>query len=77
MTPPYTLFSKEINYDGGMVTGFLRNKSDPNPEPFPPGTRIIVPASDETPEQKGTIKATVRTNGATFITSSSASTIKV
>ena len=42
-TPPATLFSKEILYDGGMVAILLRNKNNPSPEPFPPGIHITLP----------------------------------
>ena len=76
-TPPSTLFSKEKKYDGGMVSGLLRKKSDPSPEPFPTGTRITAPTSDETPDHKGTIEAIVCANDITSFIPSSASTLNV
>ena len=55
---PVTSFPKSIRYDGGLTCGLLRNKSDPTPEPFPPGMHVHVQLSDdlESPPQKGTIQ---------------------
>ena len=33
-------FSRCIKYDGVIILVLYRNKRDPTPEPFPPGTRI-------------------------------------
>jgi hypothetical protein len=52
---PITSFPKSLSYDGGLTCGLLRNRSDPTPEPFPPGMRVLVIASDES-STKGTIQ---------------------
>ncbi|KAL7525881.1 hypothetical protein ACHAXR_001202, partial [Thalassiosira sp. AJA248-18] len=39
---PVTNFPKSIKFDGGLTCGLLRNKTDPVPEPFPPGTRVTI-----------------------------------
>ena len=37
---PIANFPKSISFDGGLTCGLLRNRTDPVPEPFPPGTRV-------------------------------------
>eukprot|EP00956_Cyclotella_meneghiniana_P035945 scaffold119809_cov102-Cyclotella_meneghiniana.AAC.2 len=39
---PITCFPKSIRFDGGLTCGLVRNKTDPAPEPFPPGTRVTI-----------------------------------
>ncbi|KAL7529373.1 hypothetical protein ACHAXR_004647, partial [Thalassiosira sp. AJA248-18] len=39
---PITNFPKSIKFDGGLTCGLLRDKTDPVPEPFPPGTRVTI-----------------------------------
>jgi hypothetical protein len=39
---PITCFPKSIRFDGGLTCGLVRNKTDPAPEPFPPGTRVSI-----------------------------------
>ncbi|KAL7549847.1 hypothetical protein ACHAWF_013106, partial [Thalassiosira exigua] len=39
---PATTFPTSIRYDGGLTCGLFRNRTDPVPEPFPPGTRVNV-----------------------------------
>jgi hypothetical protein len=39
---PITTFPKSIRFDGGLTCGLLQHKTDPVPEPFPPGTRISI-----------------------------------
>jgi len=51
---PATLFPKHIRYDGGLTSGLLRNRTDPVPEPFPPGTRVTIGAGDSS--QRGTVQ---------------------
>ncbi|KAL7523063.1 hypothetical protein ACHAWF_000973, partial [Thalassiosira exigua] len=56
---PVTNFPKSIKYDGGLTCGLLRNRTDPVPEPFPPGTRVLLQnvegGADDT--AKGTIQS--------------------
>ena len=42
-----------------MVAGLFRNKQDPSPEPFPPGTLIALPETTDFPAQKATVEAIV------------------
>ncbi|KAL7503562.1 hypothetical protein ACHAXN_002711 [Cyclotella atomus] len=39
---PITSFPKSIRFDGGLTCGPIRNRTDPAPEPFPPGTRVTI-----------------------------------
>eukprot|EP00956_Cyclotella_meneghiniana_P020999 scaffold37679_cov76-Cyclotella_meneghiniana.AAC.13 len=39
---PITCFPKSIRFDGGLTCGLVRNRTDPTPEPFPPGTRVTL-----------------------------------
>jgi hypothetical protein len=50
---PITCFPKSIKFDGGLFCGPIRNKSDPVPEPFPPGTPVSITHQNE--QVKGTI----------------------
>jgi transposase InsO family protein len=51
---PVSTFPKSIRFDGGLTCGLLvRHRSDPTPEPFPPGTRVSITCDDQT--LKGTI----------------------
>jgi transposase InsO family protein len=50
---PISTFPKSIRFDGGLTCGLLRHKTDPTPEPFPPGTRVSITQSDKI--IKGTI----------------------
>ena len=43
-----------------MVAGLFRNKQDPTPEPFPPGSRIYLPDTPDRTAQASTIEAIVR-----------------
>ena len=51
---PVTNFPKSIKYDGGLTCGLFRNRTDPTPEPFPPGTRVNVEHNGST--VRGTIQ---------------------
>jgi hypothetical protein len=51
---PVTNFPKSITYSGGLTCGLLRNKTDPAPEPFPPGTRLTIQVDDR--PLKGTVQ---------------------
>jgi hypothetical protein len=53
---PVMLYPKHIRYDGGFICGPLRNRTDPVPEPFPPGTRVEVTVDGD--KCKGTIQNT-------------------
>ncbi|KAL7525486.1 hypothetical protein ACHAWF_001390, partial [Thalassiosira exigua] len=44
---PATTFPTSIRYDGGLTCGLFRNRTDPVPEPFPPGTRVNVKQDEE------------------------------
>jgi hypothetical protein len=50
---PISTFPKSIRFDGGLTCGLLRHKTDPTPEPFPPGTRVSIHQNDKI--VKGTI----------------------
>eukprot|EP00956_Cyclotella_meneghiniana_P026201 scaffold56081_cov49-Cyclotella_meneghiniana.AAC.1 len=50
---PITCFPKSIRFDGGLTCGLVRNKSDPAPEPFPPGTRVTLTVNGQ--PSKGTV----------------------
>eukprot|EP00956_Cyclotella_meneghiniana_P038057 scaffold148302_cov51-Cyclotella_meneghiniana.AAC.2 len=50
---PVTSFPKSLRFDGGLTCGLIRNRSDPSPEPFPPGTRVTITRNNA--PQKGTI----------------------
>lgn len=51
---PATNFPKSLKFDGGLTCGLLRYKTDPVPEPFPPGTRVDITHNDA--KVKGTIQ---------------------
>ena len=51
---PITNFHHSLCFDGSLIWGLLRNKTDPIQEPFPPGTRVSIQHND-TPA-RGTIK---------------------
>jgi hypothetical protein len=51
---PVMLYPKHIRYDGGFVCGPLRNRTDPVPEPFLPGTRVEIDVNGD--KCKGTIQ---------------------
>jgi hypothetical protein len=51
---PVSSFPKSIRFDGGLTCGLLRNRTDPSPEPFPPGTRVRI--TRDNVEQKGTFQ---------------------
>lgn len=51
---PVTHFPTRITFDGGIVCGLQSNNTDPDPEPFPPGTRVNV--LDRGTVQRGTIQ---------------------
>ena len=46
---PVTNFPKHVKYEGGLTCGLFRNRTDPTPEPFPPGTRVSIDRGGETP----------------------------
>ena len=50
---PITCFPKSIRFDGGLSCGLLRNRAESVPEPFPPGTRVVLPHKGSS--VKGTI----------------------
>ncbi|KAL7541560.1 hypothetical protein ACHAWF_006964, partial [Thalassiosira exigua] len=52
---PVMNFPQSIKYQGGLTCGLLRNRTDPVPEPFPPGTRVTITKGDET-SARGTIQ---------------------
>jgi hypothetical protein len=39
---PISCFPQSIKFEGGLTCGLIRNRSDPSPEPFPPGTRVTI-----------------------------------
>ena len=43
---PVTNFPQSVRYDGGLTCGLFRNRTDPSPEPFPPGTRVTISQDD-------------------------------
>ena len=51
---PVTNFPQHVRYDGGLTCGFMRNRTDPVPEPFPPGTRVTITRGDS--RLRGTIQ---------------------
>ena len=51
---PSSQFSFHIKYDGAIILGLYRNKRDPIPKPFPPGTRIPLLRDGDT--QSATVK---------------------
>jgi hypothetical protein len=51
---PVTNFPTSIKYDGGLTCGLYRNRTDPSPEPLPPGTRITIDRNDQS--LRGTIQ---------------------
>ena len=54
---PVTSFPNSVAYDGGLTCGLLRNRTDPTPEPFPPGMRVIVQLQpDDDATHKGTVQ---------------------
>ena len=40
---PVINFPSSTKYDGGLTCGLMHNKTDPVPEPFPPGKRVTIP----------------------------------
>ncbi|KAL7547159.1 hypothetical protein ACHAWF_010477 [Thalassiosira exigua] len=51
---PATNFPASIRYDGGLTCGLFRNRNDPVPEHFPPGTHVNVKRGTDTVQ--GTIQ---------------------
>ncbi|KAL7538082.1 hypothetical protein ACHAWF_005990, partial [Thalassiosira exigua] len=51
---PVTNFPTSIKYDGGLTCGLMRKRTDPVPEPFPPGTRVNIKRDDD--DVRGTIQ---------------------
>ena len=44
-----------LKYDGGLTCGLYQDRTDPIPEPFPPGTRVSINSHDK-PSGRGTIQ---------------------
>ena len=44
-----------LKYDGGLTCRSYRDRTDPIPEPFPPGTRVSIEAQDK-PSRRGTVQ---------------------
>ena len=44
-----------LKYDGGLTCGSYRDRTDPVPEPFPPGTRVSI-ERDGMPTRRGTVQ---------------------
>ena len=51
---PITNFPNYLRFDGGLAYGILRNKTNPIPKPFPPGTQVFI--QREKAIARGTIK---------------------
>ncbi|KAL7546380.1 hypothetical protein ACHAWF_009719, partial [Thalassiosira exigua] len=52
---PVMNFPQSVKYQGGLTYGLLRNRTDPVPEPFPPGTRVMITKDGDT-SARGTIQ---------------------
>jgi hypothetical protein len=44
-----------LKYDGGLTCGSYRDRTDPVPKPFPPGTRVSIERDDD-PSRRGTVQ---------------------
>ena len=54
---PSTAFPKTIVYDGGIFADLYRDNNPNVPEPFPPGTRVLVCLHGSTAASEGTISS--------------------
>ncbi len=52
---PSTVWPQHIQYDGGIFADLYRDANPHVPEPFPPGTRVMVCPTDSTTPIEGTI----------------------
>jgi len=50
---PVTNFPKHLKYEGGLTCGVFRNRTDPVPEPFPPGSQVTITRNNQ--PTRGTI----------------------
>eukprot|EP00956_Cyclotella_meneghiniana_P015762 scaffold24459_cov75-Cyclotella_meneghiniana.AAC.3 len=65
---PISCFPKSIKFDGGLTCGLVRNRTDPTPEPFPPGTRVTLTRESKT--IKGTVANVPLPYASSLVTSS-------